>query len=58
MVVWALERRSRGALTFNKDLRRGRGTPMMTWMEGIPKDMMRVGLQSYLAFDRNAWRRD
>ena len=40
----------------NGDLRRGRGRLKTNWMTGV-KDMMDFGLETYMALDRNEWRR-
>lgn len=40
-----------------KDLKRGRGRPKMTWWEGVRKDMRHLYLNGEDVLDRNEWRR-
>ena len=40
-----------------RELKRGRGRPKMTWLEGVRKDMKQLDLYENEVFDRKGWRR-
>ena len=40
-----------------RELKRGRGRPKMTWLEGVRKDTKQLDLCEDEVFDRKGWRR-
>lgn len=41
----------------DRDFGKSRWRPKMTWIEEVKNDIKKVGLQGYVALDKNKWRK-